>query len=492
MSQRNQRRTQRGPAATAIADSQWPIVDGGVMGHWPLAIGYRLSRLRLGRGITTCGRVWCVTLILSACVTHAQPTNGAAEPIDLPTTLRLAGARNLDIQIARERLREAEANRTSAIEQFFPWVAPSVGYHRRDGVAQAVPQGTISDAHYQSYDVGAALKAQVNFGDAIYQSLAARQHVTASDQGLETTRQDTILAAARGYFELARTKALVEVARQAVQTSLDYEQQLNRAVGLGIAFKGDELRVRTQTQSYRIAVRQALEQQRVAAAELSRVLHLDSRVDLVPQGAELVALALVQSNAPLQALVEQALAARPEVRQSEAFVLAAKAEKNGAVYGPLIPSLGAQAFGGGLGGGPDNGSSTFGAEADYLVGVSWRIGGGGLFDPGRTRAAKARLSATELGQTRLKDTITTEVVTSLTHVQSLRDQITMAEQKLAAADETLRLTRERKQYGVGVVLEDIQAQQDLTRARGDYVTTIAECNKAEYALSRAVGSPASR
>jgi outer membrane protein TolC len=433
-----------------------------------------------------CTLVGC--LVLGAGLANAQPTNGAAEPIDLPTALRLAGARNLDIQIARQHLQEAEANRSTAIEQFFPWIAPGVAYHRRDGVAQAVPSGIVSDAHYQSYNAGAALKAEVNLGDAIYQSLAARQHVTASDQALETQRQDTILAAARGYFELARAKALVEVARQAVQTSQDYEQQLNRAVGVGIAFKGDELRVRTQTQSYRIAVRQALEQQRIAAAELSRVLHLDSRIELVPQGAELAAVALVPTNAPLQALVEEALAARPEFKQSEAFVLAAKAEKNGAVYGPLIPSLGAQVFGGGLGGGPDGGPSNFGAEGDYMVGAWWRIGGGGLFDPGRTRAAKARLTATEFVHTKLKDTVTTEVVTSLTRVQSLADQITLAGQKLASADETLRLTRERKQYGVGVVLEDIQAQQDLTRARADYVTTIAEYNKAEYVLSRAVGS----
>ena len=47
-----------------------------------------------------------------------------------------------DIQIARERLNEAQANRQSAWEQFFPWIAAGVGYHRRDGVAQAA--GTTS------------------------------------------------------------------------------------------------------------------------------------------------------------------------------------------------------------------------------------------------------------------------------------------------------------------------------------------------------------
>jgi outer membrane protein TolC len=40
-------------------------------------------------------------------------------------------------------------------------------------------------------------------------------------------------------------------------------------------------------------------------------------------------------------------------------------------------------------------------------------------------------------------------------VQSLCAQIALAQQNLATATETLRLTRERKQYGVGNVLEDI-------------------------------------
>jgi outer membrane protein TolC len=53
----------------------------------------------------------------------------------------------------------------------------------------------------------------------------------------------------------------------------------------------------------------------------------------------------------------------------------------------------------------------------------------------------------------------------------------------------LRLTRERKQYGVGVVPEDIQAQQDLTLARSEYLTALAEYNKAQYALSKAAGGP---
>ncbi len=72
-------------------------------------------------------------------------------------------------------------------------------------------------------------------------------------------------------------------------------------------------------------------------------------------------------------------------------------------------------------------------------------------------------------------------------MQSLRSQIGLAERNLATATETLRLARERKQYGVGILLEDIQAQQDLTQARAVYFTALAEYNKAQFALNKAVG-----
>jgi outer membrane protein TolC len=424
--------------------------------------------------------IWCFSRA------GAQETNDVHQ-IDLPTALRLAGAQNLEIQIARERLKESEAERSSAVERFFPWVAPGIAYHRRDGVAQAVPAGTISDAHFQSYAPGVGLVAQLDLGDAIYRSLAAKQLVKASEHAVEAQRQNTVYDAARTYFELARARGLAEAAQAAVKTSQEYEQQLHEAVGTGLAFKGDELRIQTQTRQYQLTLRQTVEQQRVAAVDLARILRLDSQVELVPQDSGLARLTLFEPRTSAGDLVDQALRLRPELKQSSALISAAHEAQKGASYGPWIPTLNAQVFAGGLGGGPDGGPDNFGAQGDYLVGLSWRVGPGGLFDSGRINASKARLAGARLGDERLKDDITAEVVAGLARVQSLADQIRLAEDKLTAATETFRLTHERKQYGVGLVLEDLQAQQELERARADYINALAEYNKAQYGLSRAVG-----
>ena len=438
-----------------------------------------------------CGRRFPLFLALflatGTLLATAQPAGTNSLPIDLPTVLRLAGAQNLDVQIARERLNEAQASRETALEQFIPSLTPGITFHRRDGMAQAVPAGTVSDTHLQSYAPGATLAAQLTLGDAIYQSLAAKQLVKASDQAFAAQRQDSALNAAQDYYDLLKASAIVGVLQEAVGISSNYGQQLHEAVGAGIAFKGDELRVQTQTEHDQIALRQALEQQRIAAVNLSQVLHLDSTVNLVPLDADLVPLWLFPTNAALDSLVQQALNSRPELKASQALVSASRDAKNGAVYGPLVPSIGAQVFAGGLGGSHDGQPDNFGSSEDYLVGVGWRIGPGGLFDFGRIKANRSRLAATQLGQSKLKDAVIAQVVTAATRVQSLSDQIALVERNLATAHEAFRLTHERKQYGVGIVLEDIQAQQALIQARSDYVTTIAEHDKAQYALFKATG-----
>jgi outer membrane protein TolC len=348
--------------------------------------------------------------------------------------------------------------------------------------------GTILDVDKQAYTAGGALTAVIDPGTALYTTLAARQLVRAADHALDTQRQDSTFAAAEGYYDLAKARALAGVVQEALRVSAEYQRQLHEAVGSGIAFKGDELRVQVQTERYQVLLRQALEQQRVTAARLSQVLHLDSSLELVPEDADLVPLTLLERNAPLDSLVQAALQARPELKQSQALEAAARQTKNSTVYGPLIPSLGAQLFAGGLGGGKNDQVGNFGPSEDYFVGLGWRIGPGGLFDMGRIHASKARLAAVRLDQEKVRDEVIRQVVERQTRLLSLGDQLAVAKQNLTTASETLRLTRERKQFGVGVVLEDIQAQQELTRARSDYLNVIAEFNKAQYGLAKAVGA----
>jgi outer membrane protein TolC len=420
----------------------------------------------------------------------AHFTTRAAESklltIDLPSALRLAGAQNLDVQLAREKLAEARAEQESAIERFFPWVAPGVTYRRHDNLIQNT-EGLIEEVQKQSYAPGATVAAQTDVGDAIFKSLEAHQLTKAARHGLDAQQQETILAAARGYFDLAAAHEAVGVAREALRASSDYASEIARAVNAGIAFKGDALRVKVQQQRDEITLRRAEENARVASAKLVQILHLDPTIELMPRDASVVPLSIVSTKEPLGDLVSQALAARPETQQSAAFLSAAQYAKNGAIYGPLVPSVDGQAFFGGLGGGKDSETAHFGESEDYVALLTWRVGPGGLLDFGNIHARQARLRGAALTTDKVIDQVANEVITSQTRAQSLADQIATAKQSLSDAEEALRLGQERKEFGVGVVLETILAEQDLARARNDYLNIVTDYNKAQYALLRALG-----
>lgn len=406
--------------------------------------------------------------------------------VDLPTVLRLAGARNIDIQLAREKLAEAHAARESAIEKFLPSAAPGITYRRHDNLIQNT-EGVIEEVHKQSYAPGGTIIAQTDLGDAIFKSLAAHQLVKAAGHAFDAQRQDSVVSAAQAYFDLVAAHSAAGVAREALHISSDYETQIEKAVSIGLAFKGDALRVKVQQQRDKIALRQAEEKARLAAARLAQILHLDPVVELQPHDSELLPLSLISATAPPRVLVAQALAARPETKQNAALVLAARETKNAAVYGPLIPSLGGQAFIGGLGGGKGNQTGNFGQSEDYAGLASWRIGPGGLFDFGAIHTQQARLRTARLTQDKVCDEIAQQVVASRTRVLSLADQLATAEQSLSDAQENLRLDQERKEFGMGVVLETILAEQELTRARTDYLRIVADYNKVQYDLLRALG-----
>ncbi len=442
-----------------------------------------------------CFAVTVVALLINSTATGGE--SNAPEKtvlIDLPSALRLAGARNLDVQLAREKVAEAYAAQESAIERFFPWVAPGITYRRHDNLIQNT-EGVIEDVHKQSYSPGAAIAAQTDLGDAIFKSLEAHQLTKAARHGFDAQQQETTLAAARGYFDLAAAHETVAVAREALRLSADYATEIDRAVEAGIAFKGDALRVKVQQQRDEIALRRAEEDVRLASAKLVQILHLDPIVELVPsRRGGIVPLSIVSTTDSLGDLVSQALAARPETRQSAALLSAAQHAKNGSIYGPLIPSVGGQAFFGGLGGGMNGDTGHFGESEDYVALLNWRVGPGGLFDFGNIHAQQARLRSAAFAADKMIDQVANEVITSHTRLRSLTDQIATAKQSLSDAAEALRLGQERKEFGVGVVLETIQAEQDLARARNDYLNLVTDYNKTQYALLRALGrlSPPSR
>src|SRR5258708_5764899 len=191
-------------------------------------------------------RVFAFILLFAAIPGQAAESSGDGfYKIDLANVLRLAEARNLDIQIAREKVAEARAAHESSILQFLPWIAPGIAYRRHDNLIQDVA-GNIIDVRKQSYSPGFNFTAQVDLGDAIFNELAARQTLQSAMHGVQAHREDSILTALYAYFDLARAQATLAATEESGAILRNYQEQIHRAIDAGLAFRGDELRVKVQ------------------------------------------------------------------------------------------------------------------------------------------------------------------------------------------------------------------------------------------------------
>ena len=209
---------------------------------------------------------------------------------------------------------------------------------------------------------------------------------------------------------------------------------------------------------------------------------------LKPDPDEFVPVVLIATHRSLDALVASALAQRPEMRRSEARVKSSQARLDGVRKGPWLPLVGAQAAFGGLAGGRNRDFRGGDDFQDYGVSLSWRIGPGGIGDSSRIQSADSRLKLSELAREEERDAIVREVVEAQVHAQTAADRLIITARALEAARKLHDLTRSRKEFGVGAVLEAVDAERELTAVQMDHVSGIAAHNRAQWELWRSSGA----
>jgi outer membrane protein TolC len=186
-------------------------------------------------------------------------------------------------------------------------------------------------------------------------------------------------------------------------------------------------------------------------------------------------------------MISQAAQNRPEMKAAGAANSAAVLETNRASVAPMIPNVQAGYTLGGLGGGLGNQTGNLGRQQDFFLGLGWKIGPGGLFDQQRQKIAHAREESSLLQTGQIKAAIGREVVEAAAKSQSAHDQISINDEAVIAAEEMVKLAKERQASQLGVVLEYLLAREELTRARQSRVLAVTEFNQAQHELKRAVG-----
>ncbi|MEX0641344.1 MAG: TolC family protein [Pirellulales bacterium] len=425
-------------------------------------------------------------------------------PIDLVTALRLAGADNLEIALAAERVRQAQARLEAANVLWLPSIAAGAGYARHTGRIQDTA-GNVIEVSRNSLFVGggptvgsigvagAAAQPRMTVGlslaDAFFAPLAERQAVRGANAAGASKFNDTLLQVALAYLDLLHAQGQVAIAREAVTNAQELERLVDARVRAGTTLPTDGLRARAELAERRRLLFQTEESVRVASTELVRLLRLDPAVTLTAAEDQPSAITLIEAETPLVDLIGQAVAQRPELAQQQALVSETLERLRQEHRRPLLPSVQVGFGAGGFGGGEGSSVRNFSDRADFDALVVWELRNLGLGNGAANRERFSQHMQSQITAEQTRDRIAAEVTRGYYQVQYRRQQIDAAIDQVKVAAEALPLNFKGIQGGELRAIEAQQAVQTLALARARYLAAVIEHNAAQFQLLRAVGQP---
>jgi outer membrane protein TolC len=431
-------------------------------------------------------------------------------PINLPSALRLANAQAWDIAIAVQQWRIASAQLQGANVLWVPSIIGGVDYVHHDGPFQKyVANGDVSDTSFSSLYPGMAPLAVFASTDAIFMPLAQRQVTRAQRANVQTATNDTLTSLAVTYFNAVEARADLAGIDDVVRRM---EEMVRTTVVLareGMVPDLEMARVRAALASAEEVRETARQRWRVASAEVARVVRLKPTVLIEPMESPLLQVTLIPPQRSPDELIPLAIQNRPELTFNQAQVEAARHRMSQEKWRPFLPIFLARGSGsqfpypmafGAFGGGTGATLSNFGVRSDFDLEAIWELRNLGFGNRALIRQRQADFNRARIEAFRIRDIVTKEVTQVWADLQSASQRIIEAErelrQALLSAKLNLKGMSETKRVAGNIrelvirPLEVVVALQVLNKAYYHYFAAIADYNRGQFRLYRALGNPA--
>ncbi|WP_165223838.1 TolC family protein [Aquisphaera insulae] len=431
-------------------------------------------------------------------------------PITLAAALRLSDARPLVVAAAQARVWVAEAELTQAKVLWLPDLNIGFDYIRHDGGGPDFNKGIMTAPSVNFFYAGAGLWGNdlgiIHTTDAIYQPLVARQVLNARHWDTQAAKNDAMLRTSDAYFGVHRSRGtfaahlyLLDLGGKLIKEV----DQLGR--DLVPAYEVD--RVRNFVADLQQQAVSAREQWRVDSAGLTRILRLDPRAVLEPLEHDHAQITLMDPGRELDDLMSVALANRPELASRQASVAAAEIGIRREKARPFIPTIGIAGFqspfemlqAGIFGMGPNSSLNQWKGRVDVSIQPLWQLRNVGLGNLAMIKAQRGMESQAIIDLFDAQDGVAEEVTQARARLQSAAARVYQADRALRSGLITYQGTaeglRQTSRFGDVLTLisrpqEAVYALELLQRAFAEYYTTVAEYNRAQFAMFHALGYPA--
>lgn len=307
---------------------------------------------------------------------------------------------------------------------------------------------------------------------------SAVENRRAAQLSVMDARDLVVEATASAYLQIIADASRMEAIRSQVETAQALydrtadQQRAGTAAGIDVLRSQVELK---QQQQRLLAQKNQFDKDKLA---LGRVIGL-------PNGQEFN-LSETAPYAPLTSMTQEqalvaALAQRPDYQSGQARVRAAENDVQ-AARGQRYPTAGVTADYGDVGPALNDSHGTFTFVASAKI---------NLFNGGRIAGdvirAKAALKQRQDELADLSGQIDYQVRTAFLDIRTAADQVTVAQDNLGLANQTLTQARDRFTAGVTDNIEVIQAQESVASANDSVISALDAHNLAKVSLARALG-----
>ncbi|MCL4207683.1 MAG: TolC family protein [Pirellulaceae bacterium] len=435
---------------------------------------------------------------------HLAPRRDTAlseQPIDLVSALEATAGQNPEVNFARQRIQEAFAQLDAASVLWVPSLRAGVNYNKHEGRIQDVVGEIIETSRGSIYTgMGAAavgagspavpgLSMNFHLRDAIFQPRIAEQRLGARQEASRAVTNDLLLDTAVAYVDLleaAQTKAVAQETLTNIGELVDITTSFAET---GQGLQADADRAQAERSVREIDIQRADEAVRVASVRLTRLLRGDQSMTLSPQEPVLLPIDLVDETLPLPMLVSTGLMNRPELSEARHLVFEAVERYRRERYAPLVPSVLLGLSYGGNGGGLGSRIDNFGDRVDFDAAAWWEMRNLGWGERAARNVACSQLEQARWQQLRTMDQVAADVAEAHAEVVARRSQIAAAQSGITAAEASYRRNHERIRNGQGLPIETLQSIQALDQARRQYIRAVADFNRSQFRLQRALGWP---
>ena len=438
-------------------------------------------------------------VVASPTVTAPPPDTGRAETVRLTVDEAVARAVAASPRLARLSSLEAaaEAQARGARADRWPQVDIAAGYTRRSEVPEfavfaptgnpAVPvQRIVVYPNIQdNWRVQPTLSLPLWTGGRIGGHIeAAEQSRMAAGFDLQAGRADLVLETKVAYWSLVTGRESVRVLQEEERAFDAHLADARNRERFGMAARNEVLAVEVERDRVELDRLRAGTSADVAEANLRRLLDLPAST-LVETAEALEAPPVPASD--VAALVDEALAARPERKSLASRVAAADAsatvERGGRL--PQVALTGTYTYAS-----PNRDifppTTDWKDTWDVAVGVSWSV-----FDNGRRSAGEARARAeADAARAQLRELdagVRLEVTERALELRTADAQLAVANRSVVSAAESRRVAQNRYREGVIPSSELLDAEVAHERAALARTEALASLRLARAALDRAVG-----